>query len=201
MILITLYLIALAVDLTLFINDKYVASFFLLLGTLVASYFFVPEASQIVATYGWMGMFTYILPVYLGIGIGVAVIKWFLYNLKIAGRIKDAIVDFKKKSSYADKSGPEINKAFLSFWNSNYRPRVSEFQEYSKPEVIVDALTPKAKEEVDRISFWILQWPIVVVATLLEDLLVKLGKHVAQFFDYAFNQLARKLVANAAKDL
>lgn len=201
MILILLFLVALALDLVLFINDKYIASFFLLLGTIVFSYFFVPEASQIVASYGWMGMFTYVLPVYLGIGIGIAIVKWFLYNLKIAGRIKEAVGKFKKTFSSDGVPSREVNKKFISYWNTYYRPRVSEFHNYDSPEVIIDALTPTAKNEVERISFWILQWPIVVVATLLEDLLLKIGKHAAQFFDYAFNQLARKLVANAAKDL
>ncbi len=195
-----LLVVVLVADLALFISDKYIASFFLLLGTLVASYFFVPEAAQIVATYGWMGMFTYVLPTYLGIGVGVAVIKWFFYNLKIAGRIKEAIAKFNKScSGHNDEMAKR--KSFIDFWNSHYYPRVSSFQEWKDPDVVVDALTPKAKNEVDRITFWVLQWPIVVIATLLEDLLVKLGKHVADLFDYLFNQLARKLVSNATKDL
>lgn len=201
MFLILVFSVLIIADLALFISDKYITSFFLLLGTLIASYFFVPESAQVIATYGWMGLFTILLPSYLGIGIGVAVVKWFLYNLKIASRIKEAVEKFKIDRPTASMSNPEKREKFTKYWNDRYYPNISTYQNFEREDCITEALTPKAKKEVDRISFWILQWPIVIIATILEDLLIKLGKHVADLFDYLFNQLARKLIGNATKGL
>lgn len=71
----------------------------------------------------------------------------------------------------------------------------------SKDDALIDILTPRAKEYVGRITFWVLQWPIVLLSLIVEDLILKIGKHVARAIDKVFNQLARALVGNAVKDM
>lgn len=68
-------------------------------------------------------------------------------------------------------------------------------------EAMVDLFTPRAKNYVERISSWILQWPIVIVATIFEDLIVKIGKHVARLLDFFMNRIARVLIGNAVKGM
>jgi len=64
-------------------------------------------------------------------------------------------------------------------------------------EELIEALIPQAKKNVTRITFWALQWPITVIGTLIEDVLIKLGKHLSRLFDYLFNRMARKIITRA----
>lgn len=93
-------------------------------------------------------------------------------------------------------------RAFVQFY-SNATPRTHKVYtaDFSKAESVVDALTPRAKDNVGLITIWIFQWPIVIIDTLITDLLVKLGKHAARVFDAMFSYFSRKLVAHATKGL
>lgn len=95
-------------------------------------------------------------------------------------------------------------KAFVDFYKKSFgyssHPKVYEV-DYAKDDSVVDALTPRAKDNVSLIAIWIFQWPIVILCTLFEDFLVKLAKNAARLLDAMFSYVSRKLVANATKGL
>jgi len=73
--------------------------------------------------------------------------------------------------------------------------------DFNKPTAIVDALTPRAKENVGIISIWVFQWPIVIVSLLFSDLLMKITRIAANVLDAVFSAVSRAMVANATKGL
>lgn len=66
---------------------------------------------------------------------------------------------------------------------------------------IVQAISPRAVRNVGKITVWIYQWPMVVVSTLVEDVLLKLGRHLAKLLDNLFSRFVRRLVSDAISDL
>lgn len=73
--------------------------------------------------------------------------------------------------------------------------------DFNSATAVVDAITPRARDNIAFITLWIFQWPIVVVDMIVTDFLVKLGKHAARLFDIVFSFVSRKLVAAATKGL
>ncbi len=188
-----LFLIA---EIGLFLADKYVLSFVFILANLAFAFFFVPEFAAYIAAHGWMSILTELLPIYLVIGVGIAVAKWFLFVFKKSQKMQEC----------REKCGPDTTRSnFVSTWNNRYYyyGSVGSWEERSlqNDDFFYGLFTPKAKNEVDRITFWILQWPIVVVATLFEDFLIKLGKHVATLFDSLFTGLSKRIIGSALKGM
>lgn len=207
MILLSIVAVLLLVDLICFINDKYIFSFFLLLGTVFGAWYFIPEFASLIATYGLFE----VVGGYVAVGVAVAAVKWFIANISLWLKLRSAREDFKNSNaSKGDKSQAERHRSFARFWNDAYGRRGStlvpyvEFSEStfeSSPNHLVESLTLRARNHIERISFWVLQWPIVIIATAFEDLLINIGRNVARFFDYAFTQFSRRLVASTIKDL
>lgn len=189
-------------------------------------FFFGHPVQDFVATTGWRTILLYQVPLYLGAGLVIALLKWFILVLKTAGAIKDAKETFNPDSKgyvtskfskeLIDKPEAFRRAKFIDHWNTTITDRYNsphrDFThhvsldnvtnaEWLKPEIITDLLTPKAKNHIDDISYWIFFWPFVVVSTLFKDLIVKIAKHTARFFDWAFNRMSRLVISNAAKDI
>lgn len=203
--------------------ERYSLTVGYLVALFVGSWFFFDPAHDFIVQ-NWREILFHQVPLYIGVGIGIAVLKWFSLVIKRASAIRDAKETFKPDninprsrigtSEDADKlvDNPDALRRFkfiqhwndtslrhddggtVSFTNINWR-------EWQKPEIITDLLTPKAKHHVDDIAYWIFFWPFVVVSTLFKDLFIKLAKHTARFFDWAFNRMSRLLISNAAKDI
>ncbi len=193
---ITVFLVLFVIaEIGFFLADRYILSFVLIAANLLFAYFFVPEFAAYIASHGFMSIFTEVLPVYLVIGAGVAFVKWFLFLFKRARKLNEC------KQKYPSESRAD----FISNWNCNYYSygRVSNsFKSgLDDDDYFFGLFTPKAKDEADRITFWVLQWPLVIVATILEDFLIKLGKHIAELFDSLFSGLAKKIIGNSLKGL
>lgn len=71
--------------------------------------------------------------------------------------------------------------------------------DHLKETSIVDALAPRAKDNVGKITLWIFQWPIVITALLIEDLLVKLAKHFATLLDAMFSNIVRGMITRVTR--
>lgn len=78
--------------------------------------------------------------------------------------------------------------------------RISNVRDFTKVS-LTDVFTPRARDYIQRITFWVLQWPIVVLSTIVEDLILNIGTWVAQTFDTLFHNFARKIIGNAVKDI
>lgn len=207
MILLSIIAVLLLVDLLFFINDKYIVSFLGLVVITAGAWYFIPEVANLVATYG----LAQVIGGYVGAGILTAAVKWFIANVSLWLKLRNAREDFDHTYVKHDQPQSERHLAFAKFWNINFArhsgslvPRVDWIGDDAferDPNKLVESLTLRAKDHIERISFWVLQWPIVIVATAFEDLLINIGRNVARFFDYAFTQFSRRLVASTIKDL
>lgn len=203
---ITLYLLIglLVVDFIVFVNDKYITSAFGLLLIGVGAWYFIPEFGAFIEQHNWI----YLASWYLGVGVIVALAKWIIINVAHYSKLKKARSDFQRRSDNEYPSTQARHLGFAKFWNNHYYKRNStdplapEYtSSYSSPEDIIDALTIRARDHVDRMAGWIFQWPFVVIATVCEDLIVNLSKHIATFIDWAFNKFSRSFVASSIRDL
>lgn len=200
--------------------DKYLWSSIYAAALIAGSWFFIEPLRTFVHTVGISHVLLHDIPLYLGVGLAVAVLKWFLFVLKTAGKIKDAKETFNPKYALSSSDLSDATKGnddatrrakFIEHWNGNvvgYSSTAKKIktssitaEQWAKPEILTDLLTPKAKQHVDDISYWIFFWPFVVVSTLFKDLVVKLAKHAARFFDWAFNRVSRLVISNAAKGI
>lgn len=207
MVLLSVIAVLLFIDLLFFINDKYVVSFFGLIGILAGAWYFIPEVAMFVAEHGWL----YLTGTYLGIGLVVGAGKWLIANVSLWIKLRNCRSDFQRDNPPKDEPLYVRQSRFANYWNNKYASNSNSMIPcivYIKPEAfennptkLVDSLALRAKDHVERISFWVLQWPLVIVATALEDLVVNVGKNLARFFDYAFTQFSRRVVASTVKDL
>lgn len=197
--------IILLADLGLFVADKYIWSFFWLVATGVAAFFFIPEVANVVHAVGWKTLAFEYVPLYLLVGVVVAFTKWIMFLFKAADGVRASYLDFKKVDKVEDALVAD-NEAtrYLKWMNDNYRTyrycnksSLSASGDYKTFDEVAADLAPRAKNQADRIAFWVLQWPFVVVGIFVEDLLVKIGRHVARLFDYLFTGVARRILARA----
>ena len=228
------------------------------IAVLVAGYFFFGPFKDFVLVTGWKVLLLKWFPIYLAVGVGVALLKWILLNFKVAAHIRDtkeglSKIDFveiatKAKNQRANEkyerdveeaktlyarggSGydfrnldnkerkplvlpdapvqvapttEEVDAArrehFIQLWNDSDRDHdltsvsTTAQTDWKDPEIIVELLTPRAKKKIDVISWWVLEWPFVIVSTVIGDFLIKFGKHVAKLFDRLFTGMGKMLV-------
>lgn len=69
----------------------------------------------------------------------------------------------------------------------------------STEDEMINELTPKAIHHKARITFWALEWPLVLISLVLEDILIRIGEWLAIVFDKVFTGVARRLVGNAIR--
>lgn len=181
--------------------DRYIVSFLFLLGMGVAAYFFVPVFATWALEHAtdWQ----YILKwtsIYLGAGALTATLKWFFFNLKIRRKLKRARDEFKTGSLDAVRRRQEFVHTLDMYNIYKLNLQVSE-GDCATEESFIAKLTPAARKYVDRVTFWALQWPLVLLGLILEDLLARIGDWLSDFYDYAFTKLARMMIGNAVKGI
>lgn len=234
MFLIVAIIAIIAITVALFAFDKYVWSFLVMVASIAAAYYLLPEVAAFVDAIGWTAILAFYLPVYLGLGAATAVLKWLLFLRGVSSDISEMRSGFEQ--SYRPPAPATIPGDVMI---SGIEPKVralserelivakreqflrhlrlsdrSKFESFAKlkwsghgdvnlerEESLIDLLTPRAKQYIDRITFWVLQWPIVLLSLILEDLILKVGKQIARALDAVFNRLARTLVGNAVKGL
>lgn len=208
--------------------ERYLLTVVIAAVVLVGGWFFFDVVHDTLRD-NWKDILLHQAPLYLGAGLAVALGKWFMLVVKTASANKDVKETFNPDKVSLDSLNSHNRSAldgiaadawrrvkFIIHWNSRiaypyedvestvaHRVDISDIShsDWSKPEIITDLLTPKAKNHVDDIAYWIFFWPLVVVSTLFKDLIIKLAKHTARLFDLAFNRLSRLVISNAAKDI
>jgi len=193
-------------ELYAFADDRYIVSALLFIGS-VAFFIWVAagEYPGLFDSFTWKELLVKWLPTYLGAGIGVAFVKWLFYVRKKGKKLQESIADLKL---HALKSKTNSTAIFDADGNiTNYlklnmdlprNPFNSSIKVHDR-ESFIDAWTPRATSEADRITFWIIQWPLVAVATVFEDLILNIGKWVAEIFETIFSKLSKTIVANYVK--
>lgn len=244
------------------IVDKKIFSVLYVALAVAGGWFVFDPFKNFVLAAGWKTIVLHWIPLYLGIGVGVALLKWLQLTLKVASHIGDTKEDLKKidfqhlvnvlNKTAAEKEYNETlaeakrvhsnlnwdsrtqkdkglsfvapeppaeipattaqidafrREHFIKLWNKSERehdlPSVNTDSKtnWNDPEIITELLTPRAKKNVSTISFWVIQWPFVVVSTVIGDLLLKFGKHVAKWFDHLFTNIGKRLVRHASKGI
>lgn len=201
-----LFGVILAVDVLMFTFEKYVLSFIIPLGSIIGAYYFMPDFAYFVHS-DWQRILTHYVPIYFIIGILTAIIKWTIYNLIHVRWVREVTNQFDAQLDVELATNKVIRrKAFIKFYeNGHYpsirRPYVYDITDWEHPNAVVNAITPRAKDNVGLITIWIFQWPIVILSTIVSDLIVQLGTHVARFFDFVFMAPVRIMVAKATKGI
>lgn len=220
--------IALIADIAFLIFDNLVGSYFMLAIALAVSYLVVPPVYVAVHAHTWLYLLTHYIGSYLVVGLIFAVAKWILFNFTVLGRIREVRASFTTSKSneliqqeFADlypdqRSGYGYGKTetfegyrrflFLQYWDTNTeshfpRANLKRYNQAEDANIVVQALTPRATRYIAEITLWILQWPVVLIATVIEDILVKLGKHIARLLDVILVGPMRTLVRMATKGL
>jgi len=226
--LIALLCILLLLDFLLFtIWDKYIVSFVGLILIGVGAYYFMPTVATFIDTHTWQDFAIYSL-YYLGAGVIVAGLKWLMLNLRIGRKLREIRVDFEKSyedtktvlkpanersinvadDSYkqetktpADKRREfmkQVNASSVSIYKENWR---IDYDNCTTEEQMVDELLPHAIKYVDRITFWVLQWPFALLSLVFEDILLKIGRWVSEVFEALFTRMSRYMIKRAVKGL
>lgn len=203
--------IILIIDLFLLANDRYVWSFLVTAASIAFAYYTFPEVPAVIQSIGLSTILTWYLPMFVVLGIGVATVKWLLLVRNVADDIAAIRLGFPSSKEEDESDGQRrarfvnrVHERAQGYSNlsriHNQLSRLSSGVAISEKEML-DHLTPQAKKEADRIAFWILQWPLVLLSTLIEDILLKLGKYVAQAFDAMFNRMSRGIISKAVTDI
>lgn len=210
--------ILIIIDIIVFANDEYGWSLGIMAASIALAYWGTPYVKEFIESSGWTTIFTHYVPIYLAVGFVTAVGKWFMFSLKIVERIKETKADFealrgtsrseeRKSINYHNLSEQaQKRKEFVDYYSRHIvyceqDSLVNRTIDWESPTAIVDALSPQAKKHVGPITVWIIQWPIVIISTLFQDLLVKLTKHMARLIDLMFSGVTRRLVARVTKGL
>lgn len=193
------------IDIFVFLADKYVLSFLIFVGALFGYQYFQSDqtALEIAKTF----LFEY-GAYYIGFGVATAALKWVLFNFKIGRELKR--LSDKYNAEYTKRS----YSGFLEFIHDRYngihnflkhssddRVHKSQIEATKTKDEMDTLLTPMASKQKERITFWILQWPIVMLTMLVEDLLIKIGHRVAELFDYLMKRFSKMLVSRATSNL
>jgi hypothetical protein len=80
-------------DMIVFHYEKYEWSIGIMLGSIAVAYFFQPEIHSFINS-DWLKILTWYVPGYLILGFGTAVLKWILYVLKRANKIREIKQNF-----------------------------------------------------------------------------------------------------------
>lgn len=203
MVMLVALLVLVLVDVVLFSYEEYEWSVTVMIASITAAYLFQPEFHAFVHA-GWYLILMKYMPIYLGVGLMTAIIKWAINNVKCVGRIREAKKEFDERYPIAKETTPQHRRAaFVAFFKQLPTSQKDTIYsvDFALATSVVDALTPRAKDHVGLITLWIFQWPVVIIEILIADLLIKLGKHTARLFDTAFSYFSRKLVANATRGL
>lgn len=162
------------------------------------AFYLLPDFHSFVLNANWFDIITKYVPAYIGAGVATALIKWILLNLKVSSNIQYHR-EFGKLN-FMNKGDTELY-AFVKSWNASYSRNRPHLDTNATLDEIITKLTPKAIDYVGRITVWVLEWPVVIVSLILDDVLRKFCTHLASLIDFTFNKLSRKLISNATKGL
>lgn len=194
--------IVIIVECLLIAHDKFSESFGLLVVSAVLAWFFWPDFHAFFSEMGWMTFLKYV-GVYLVVGMGVAFFKWILFNVGFANKVseikKDLMIDLND-ASQCDKLAHRVRDnlagryKFPTHCNSFGQPK--HFKDIQE---VTSFLTQDARKHKGRISFWVLNWPLVVINLLIEDLIIKIGEWLSEIFNAIMRGISEKLVLRALK--
>jgi hypothetical protein len=224
MLILSLLIAVLVVDFVLFSFEQYVWSVVCTVLTIVGAYYFYNFTHVWISSIGWGKLLGVYFPIYIGIGLLVALGKWFLYAFKIVTKIKSAREKFDSFSipnkfqfspfrhnrefehfvtgkfndedllTAKEQLQKIFRESFVGFFCHEHSCTPGKVSSWGNENSIVEALTPRAKNNIGKISVWIFQWPFTVLSTLFNDFVINLAKHFASLIDSIFSKPIEKLI-------
>lgn len=195
------------VDLLIFAADRYIWSTTIFLAELAAAWYFIPEVHDFVTIQGYLHFCLTAIPTYLGIGVLVAALKYIAFCHKISRKVEE----YTKKFVEAKDINDNRYYQFLSFINVDggaslgiirlLKIKSTPYLRISTREEMLEILTPRAGDYIDRIGTWIIQWPLVILSLAFEDVLSKLAEIVASMFGSMFYRLNKYMIGEATKGI
>lgn len=214
MLFISVLVVMIIIDLVMFASDRYMVSAMWSISMALAAWFVFPIVPATVMAYGAIQ----VALGYVGIGAVVSVLKWIATLVRHSMRIRKAKNEFNAKMPN-DGTKDEAHRQFefAKHWNGTvlYQgipesicPRIGYGETsnlasapFANPNYLIDSLMIKASNNIDRIGSWVVNWPIVLVATVLDDLLLNIGRNIATLADWVFATISRKFISSAVKGL
>lgn len=197
--------------------ERYGTALLTIIGVLFGLWLLCEPFKTFVIGIGWQTLLVKWLPIYLAIGVGVALIKWFFHIMKMVSAINDAKETFKNTAGGQEAKDPASRRvSFVNHFiehnkykNSDYFSENSDYfsvsnvsqKRWNEEGIVAELLTPRAKNHIDRITFWVLEWPYVIIATIFDDIIIKFAHNIARFFDWAFTTASRFWIARSVKDI
>lgn len=217
MILLILVCALLIIDIALFSYEQYGWSLIVLVASCAAGYYMIPEVAALVdATTA--EVLAYYIGAYLLAGVAVATVKWLAYVRNIGsdlsevrktcpkgyvytGRIYGDNVEFNNYASLAayiiDKASRTEQPSLSRFIRNEASTSENTLRGIDSVEALINAFMPSARKNVDRITYWLVLWPFVLIDLVLNDIIAKLGKHLATLFNKLFGRLTRFIITSA----
>lgn len=194
----------------LFTQDKYgwaTIVWVTLVGSFV--YFVVYPANPFDLTFQ-EGAF-YVLT-YLAVGIVVAIIRWIVIYFLHTRQIAKVRAMFESKRTDTGEFTIHDRVLFANLWNEAYRADTFHIDGYpyfpnyatesfASDNALTERLELHAAKNKARITSWIVAWPIVVTNSLVEDLFLKLSKHLVRLIDLLVGGIFRARVNKVMKGL
>jgi hypothetical protein len=202
----------LLVDLALFSFNQYGWSLIILLVNGGLAYYFIPEVSTQIAATPTETLIYYGLT-YLGAGLVTAFVKWFVHVRRIGSEIANLRGMYKHYKSPTDGTNTQneygrlanyiLNRVDYSQHPTLYgfvrseKSGTREIANINSMEDLVEFFVPSAKNQVDKITYWVIQWPLVIVDLILNDIIAKIGKHIAALINRMFGGISKFIIRSA----
>lgn len=190
--------------------ENYGLAFLTIIALLAGAWAFFEPFKTFIVSVGWKTLLIKWLPIYLAVGVLVALVKWFFHVWKTAAAISEARETFKNTDAVVS-SPLSRRQLFVTHYFNQFRNRYNpadyisatdvSAKRWAEEGIVAELLTPRAKNHLNRISFWVLEWPYVIVATIFDDILIKFARNVARIFDWAFTAASRFWISRVTKGI
>lgn len=123
------------------------------------------------------------LGAYVAVGIVWGFVKWFFFLRKYKEYVDHSFNQFvESKNIPAEEIKSEKTKSSFSHYFANYQrhSRLSEFKTDWDSSIL--RVVPRASDYSSRISNWMMFWPISIIWSILDDLLINMWREIYNFF-------------------
>ena len=211
----TYIIIALIIDVVLFTQaDRYIWSAALLIGEAAGLWYLFPFVHEYVGSQTLVEFTINFIPVYIGIGILVAALKWIVFNVRLSNHIQKLSIKWATSTNKVNYPEMSASQQFYHYLDGGgtggsdvdlllkcSSRGAPSYRDVHTKDDLINALTPKATNYIDRIGAWIIQWPVVMIAFVFEDIVLKVADLVSSLFSAIFGRFSRYLITNATKNI
>lgn len=155
--------------------------------------------------------------IYLAVGLIWSLIKWFFFireHYKLIKLIKESYISGESLTdAIRDIIGAHFGRKYASKIEHHTFTTVSnaeqaEFKKLSLEErfarvktKMIEAIIPKAKDQMKRIIGWVSYWPFSMISFILKDLMEKIYRNLVNLFRGVYDFISNKYKAVLERNL